>query len=99
MEKTSKAGRGAAVIVAVLAVGSATPCGSSTAAEGSSSAAQLPQGDESVRLDPADFTVDVTNEYWPMQRGDRWQYEETDGEGHVQRGVTTVEDGRAPFGR
>jgi hypothetical protein len=92
MGKTSKARRGAALLAAVLAAASATACASSATAEGSPSATQLPQGDESIRLDPADFTVDVSNQYWPMKRGDRWEYEETDGEGHVQRGVTTVQD-------
>ena len=32
-------------------------------------AAPLPQGNEPVELDPADFTVDITNPYWPMEAG------------------------------
>lgn len=52
----------------------------------------LPQGSEPVELDPADFSVDITNPYWPMQVGDRWVYEETDGEGSAQRVEVTVLD-------
>src|SRR5262245_3548669 len=42
----------------------------------------LPQGDEAVRLDPADFTTNIDNRYWPMDVGTRWTSRETDGEGH-----------------
>ena len=42
-----------------------------TAANG---AADLPQGDEPVELDPADFTTKIDNPYWPMPRGARWVY-------------------------
>jgi hypothetical protein len=34
----------------------------------------LPQGDEPVTLDPADFTTKIDNPYWPMPRGARWVY-------------------------
>jgi len=50
----------------------------------------LPQGSEKVELDPADFTTDIDNPYWPMGPGSRWVYRETDGHGHVQRVVVTV---------
>ena len=36
--------------------------------------ADLPQGDEPVELDPADFTTKIDNPYWPMPRGARWVY-------------------------
>ncbi len=39
-------------------------------------ASTLPQGDESVDLDPADFTTDIDNPYWPMAPGTRWTYRE-----------------------
>jgi hypothetical protein len=38
--------------------------------------AQLPQGDERVTLDPADFTIRIDNPYWPMAPGSRWVYRE-----------------------
>ncbi|TFV86626.1 hypothetical protein [Blastococcus sp. CT_GayMR16] len=52
----------------------------------------LPQGSEAVELDPADFSVDITNPFWPMDVGDRWVFEETDGTGSVQRVEVTVLD-------
>ena len=50
----------------------------------------LPQGSDPVDLDPADFTADITNEYWPMQPGTRWTYREIDEEGHELEVVVTV---------
>jgi hypothetical protein len=54
--------------------------------------ASLPQGSEPVKLDPAEFTTEIDNPYWPMSPGSRWVYRETDGEGNVQRVVVTVTD-------
>jgi hypothetical protein len=39
----------------------------------------LPQGSEPVNLNPAEFTTNITNPYWPMQPGSRWVYREQDG--------------------
>jgi len=58
----------------------------------SSAGSELPQGSESVELDPADFTTDIDNPYWPMSPGSRWVYREIDGNGDVQRVVVTVTD-------
>jgi hypothetical protein len=52
----------------------------------------LPQGSERVDLDPADFTTDIDNPYWPMAVGSRWVYRETDSEGANQRVEVTVTD-------
>jgi hypothetical protein len=54
--------------------------------------AGLPQGSEPVKLDPAEFTTEIDNPYWPMSPGSRWVYRETDGEGNVQRVVVMVTD-------
>jgi hypothetical protein len=48
--------------------------------------AGLPQGSETVELDPAEFTTEIDNPYWPMRRGNRWVYRERD-----EDGVTRVE--------
>jgi len=50
----------------------------------------LPQGGESVNLDPADFTTRIDNPYWPMRPGSRWVYRETDQGGARQRVVVKV---------
>jgi hypothetical protein len=50
----------------------------------------LPQGSEPVEIDPADFTTEIDNPYWPMTPSSRWVYSETDSEGTRQRVVVTV---------
>ena len=57
---------------------------------GSEDSTSLPQGAEQVELDPADFTTEIDNPYWPMRPGSRWVYRETDGEGGEQRVEVTV---------
>jgi len=67
---------------------SPSPGGSSpTATAGGES---LPQGDEEVSFDPAEFTTRIDNPYWPMKPGTRWTSRETDGEGTVQKVVVVV---------
>jgi len=43
-----------------------------------------------MKLDPADFTTEIDNPYWPMRPGSRWVYRETDGHGGVQHVEVTV---------
>jgi hypothetical protein len=50
----------------------------------------LPQGSEPVELDPASFTADIDNRYWPMEPGTRWTYREIDEEGKELVVVVTV---------
>jgi hypothetical protein len=67
---------------------SGTP--STTAVTKGSSAADLPVGDAPVDLDPADFTADIDNVYWPMEPGSRWTLREIDEEGSEVQVVITV---------
>jgi hypothetical protein len=50
----------------------------------------LPQGGEPFDLDPADFTTDIDNPYWPMEPGTRWTYSEIDEEGAELDVIVTV---------
>jgi hypothetical protein len=50
----------------------------------------LPKGSEPVELDPADFTTQIDNPYWPMKPGSRWIYRETTPGGTKNRVVVTV---------
>jgi hypothetical protein len=50
----------------------------------------LPQGGEPFELDPADFTTDIDNPYWPMEPGTRWTYREIDEEGTELEVIVTV---------
>src|SRR5919106_4311553 len=66
-------------------------CGSDSSGS-NDDGSSLPQGSEPVSLDPADFTTQIDNPYWPMAPGSRWAYRETDTEGAVQRVVVTATD-------
>lgn len=77
-----------AVVASVGLVGCAEDDGDRVADAGPG----LPQGAERVDLDPADFTTEIDNPYWPMVPGARWVYRERDGEGGMQRVVVTVTD-------
>ena len=52
----------------------------------------LPQSDEPVELDPAEFTAAVTNPWFPLEPGTRWTYRETTEDGQVVRVVVTASD-------
>ncbi len=62
-------------------------CGDDTGDATDSIGSGLPQGSETVALDPADFTVDIDNRYWPMPVGTRWTYREIDEEDAISPGV------------
>jgi hypothetical protein len=63
---------------------------STAASAGSSRQGGLPQGSESVTLDPADFSINIDNPYWPMSPGSKWVYSETDTKGTNQKVVVEV---------
>jgi hypothetical protein len=50
------------------------PAQESPPASGPSAGSTLPTGADPVNIDPADFTADITNPYWPMKPGTRWIY-------------------------
>jgi hypothetical protein len=60
-------------------------CGSDDDGKADGSRSDLPQGGESVDLDPADFTAEIDNPYRPMAPGSRRVYRDTDTDGTVQR--------------
>jgi hypothetical protein len=78
----------AAAVLAACGGGDTTTVTAETAATES----DLPQGSEPVELDPAEFTTQIDNAYWPMAVGSRWVYRETDSEGAEQKVVVTVTD-------
>jgi hypothetical protein len=78
-----------ACLLAALAVAA---CGDDNGGDDSGDGAKLPRGSEPVDLDPADFSTEIDNPYWPMAVGSRWVYRETDPEGAVLRVVVTVTD-------
>ena len=50
----------------------------------------LPQGSDPVQLDPADFTTEIDNPFFPMTPGSKWVYEEKDVDGALNRVEVTV---------
>jgi hypothetical protein len=67
-----------------------TQPGSSGSSTSVSSETGLPQGDQPVDLDPADFTTEIDNPYWPMTPGSQWTYREVDEEGNELQVVVTA---------
>ena len=79
------------LVVAAGLAALAAGCGADSEASPESSAPEeLPQGSDPVELDPAAFTAEIDNEYWPMAPGTRWTYREVDEEGHELKVVVTV---------
>jgi hypothetical protein len=76
----------AAVAVAVVWSGGVAAAAPTAATDSS----QLPQGDEPVNLDPANFTVDIDNPYWPMKPGTRWTYRGTEGNRPIKEVVVAT---------
>ncbi|GAB3256052.1 hypothetical protein [Nocardioides dilutus] len=62
-------------LTAVLGFALSAPSGAGVAAR-SPSCADLPQGRETVELDPDEFTTRIDNPYWPMAPGTTWRYVE-----------------------
>jgi hypothetical protein len=54
------------------------------------SATALPQSDEPVALDPAEFSAEVTNPWFPLEPGTRWTYREVTEDGEEVRVVVTA---------
>jgi hypothetical protein len=77
--------RSIAVAIAILAL---TACGGSKTSN-SSGSSSLPQGTKAVKLDSADFTINIDNPYWPMRPGSHWVYREVEN-GEAQRVDVTV---------
>lgn len=71
--------------LAALAFGA---CGGSASSD-QAAGTELRQGSGPVHLDPAEFTTEIDNSWWPMAAGTRWVYSET-GVGPGQRVVVTI---------
>jgi hypothetical protein len=85
-----------ALSVTVLALAAATACTSKNDVHATNASAKitggLPQGAEVVKIDPADFSTNIDNPWWPMKPGTVWTYRETDSSGNAQDLTVTVTD-------
>jgi hypothetical protein len=84
--------RSASALFLILAAFGIAACGDDASSNNNDagSGQDLPQGSEQVELDPANFTTEIDNPWWPMKPGSRWVYRETDTEGANQKVVVTV---------
>ncbi|MDP9189035.1 MAG: hypothetical protein M3O25_07275, partial [Actinomycetota bacterium] len=87
----------AAGLVLVVAVVAVAACGDDDGGGDSVSSAPteattLPQGSEPAELDPAEFSTEIDNPYWPMSPGSKWIYNEADPEGDKKVVVTVTDE-------
>lgn len=88
--RVAAAAVGALAATAVLAT-VVLGCGGAANAGTSSASSGLPQGNDPVNLNPADFSANIDNRQWPMTVGSRWVYRVTDyATGSQQHDVITV---------
>ena len=97
MTTTRTASAAIATVAIALALSACTDAANTntntdTDSQGDAPSPPLPQGSEEANLDPAEFTTEIDNPYWPMTPGNRWVYEEIDSDGTVQKVVVTVTD-------
>ena len=84
----AKRTRTAPVAIAAVAAALLTACTGSP--QHAAAPSSLPRSDEPVALDPADFTTDIDNPYWPMKPGTQWVYRETDPDDDLTVHVTVT---------
>jgi len=90
---TKRAGAAAAAIAVLLPA--LAGCGGSSGGGTTQAAAQpgtstLPQSSEPSNLDPADFTTQIDNPYWPMPVGARWHVHVSNPQGESLQETITV---------
>ncbi len=90
---------GAAAVSAALLPALLVACGgaSSDSSTAGSATNTFPQSSEPANLDPADFTTQIDNPYFPLPVGAQWVVRVTNQEGSVQRQVITVTNETKPI--
>jgi hypothetical protein len=87
---------GAAGATIVILLPALAGCGSSgndkTSAAGQSGTNTFPQTSEPSNLNPADFTTNIDNAYWPMPVGRVWHVHVTNPQGESLQETITVEN-------
>ena len=81
---------GAVAVTAALLPVLLIACGGSS--DGSSGTNTFPQSSEPANLNPADFTTQIDNPYFPLPVGAQWLIRVTNQQGEVQHEVITVTD-------
>jgi hypothetical protein len=83
---------GAVAVTAALLPALLVACGGGSDESSATQSATntFPQSNEPANLNPADFTTEIDNPYFPLPVGARWVVRVTNQEGDVQRQVITV---------
>jgi hypothetical protein len=81
-----------AILLPALAGCGGSSSDSQSGAVTQSGTSTLPQTSEPSNLNPADFTTQIDNPYWPMPVGARWEVRVTNPEGEQLHEVITVEN-------
>lgn len=91
IKRVGAAMAGIAIVLPALAgCGSSGGSNSSTATQSGKNT--LPQTSEPSKLNPADFTTQIDNPYWPMPVGRQWHVHVSNPQGESLQEIITVED-------
>lgn len=91
IKRVGAAMAGIAIVLPALAgCGSSGGSNSSTATQSGKN--KLPQTSEPSKLNPADFTTQIDNPYWPMPVGRQWHVHVSNPQGESLQETITVED-------
>jgi hypothetical protein len=99
MVSGARARVGAVAVTAALLPALLVACGGSSddSSTAGSATNTFPQSSEPSNLDPADFTIQIDNPYFPLPVGAQWVVRVTNQEGSVQRQVITVTNETKPI--
>jgi hypothetical protein len=89
IKRVGAAAAGIAVLLPALA-GCGSSGGDESSAATQSGTSTFPQSSEASNLNPADFTTQIDNPYWPMPVGARWEVRVTDPHGESMNEVIEV---------
>jgi hypothetical protein len=92
IRRTGAAAAGIAALLLALAGCGGSSGDSNSQAGTQSGTSTFPQTSEPSNLDPADFTTQIDNPYWPMPVGARWNVRVTNPDGELLNEVITVEN-------
>jgi hypothetical protein len=91
IKRVGAAMAGIAVLLPALA-GCGSSGGDTSSVATRSGTSTLPQTSEPSKLNPADFTTQIDNPYWPMPVGRQWHVHVSNPQGESLQDTITVED-------
>jgi hypothetical protein len=92
IKRAGAAAASIAVLLPALAGCGGSSGGNTTQAAAQSGTNTFPQSSEPSNLNPADFSTNIDNPYWPMPVGARWQVHVSNPQGESLQETITVTD-------